>query len=510
MVGTRTTNGGPSDRPQISLAVATTSAQIGHTGRLDSGPVNPVMVALRPLVDPRAYLALLFVLMRFPMAIVQLVLYVTLVGIGLSTLLTGIGLVFLLLFAGLAWLNAIFDRELGRWWFGYELRPMWVSGSPADGIVQRFRNFLTNRVTWKSVGLYHVDMLSGLVLPWLLLAGVALAVALVLAPLVAWVDIASFRPGDPNAPLGVVAAIQWLGYALPAGAVQIGALLVGVALGAATLHAAQALVRVHAVITTNLSGHSLTQVELDAARVEAASQQARAERSEQSRRELIVNASHELRTPIASIRGHVEALLDPANAKRSRADQRRYLEIVQRETERLSSLVDDLLAVARADAGELHLDVRPTDVRLVAEQVAGALAPIAERDRQVKLVTDFGAGVPPALADSDRLSQVLMNLVRNAITYTPEGGLVALAVSPNGPQHVEVTVEDTGIGIPADELERIFDRFYRTDASRSRATGGFGLGLSISRDLIQAMGGSIEVKSEPGTGSRFTVKLRRA
>lgn len=471
--------------------------------------MNLVTTMLRPLVEPRAYLALLYVLMRFPIAVVMLVVYAFLVGAGLSTLLTGIGLLLLLGFVGVAWINAVFDRELERWWFGIELRPMTSRPPPAVGFFERLRAALTNRVTWKAVGLYHVDMLAGLILPWVVLALFALAAALLVSPLIAAVDVASYRPGDPNAGFGVAGGLEWLGLAFPTGEVQLIGGLLGVLLAAGVLHASQALVRVHGAVTTSLTGHSRAEVERDAALVEAATQHARAERSEQSRRELIVNASHELRTPIASIRGHVEALLDPSG-KPTKADTRRYLEIVHRETERLSALVDDLLAVARADAGELRIDVRPTDVRAVAEHVAGALAPIAERDRKVKLVTRFSQGLPPALADSDRLGQVLMNLVRNAIAYTPEGGLVALEVGPDGPQHVAVAVEDTGVGIPPEDLERIFDRFYRTDASRTRATGGFGLGLSISRDLVQAMGGSIEVSSEPGSGSRFTVKLRRA
>jgi two-component system phosphate regulon sensor histidine kinase PhoR len=105
---------------------------------------------------------------------------------------------------------------------------------------------------------------------------------------------------------------------------------------------------------------------------------------------------------------------------------------------------------------------------------------------------------------------VMMNLVRNAITHTPEGGIVSVEAAADGMDRVRLAVADTGIGIPPEDLERIFDRFYRTDASRSRATGGFGLGLGISRDLLQAMGGSIEVESKQGTGSRFTVRLRAA
>jgi signal transduction histidine kinase len=146
----------------------------------------------------------------------------------------------------------------------------------------------------------------------------------------------------------------------------------------------------------------------------------------------------------------------------------------------------------------------------VVEHVGAALAPIARRDRKVTLVTGPRPDVPPAMADRDRLSQVLMNLVRNAIAHTPEGGMVSIRLSEHDDGRVALAVEDTGAGIQPEDLERIFERLYRTDASRSRATGGFGLGLSICRDLVQAMGGAIAVESEPGRGSTFSVLLRRA
>jgi two-component system phosphate regulon sensor histidine kinase PhoR len=281
-------------------------------------------------------------------------------------------------------------------------------------------------------------------------------------------------------------------------------------LAVATLHVARGIAIGHGALIRGLLGMSKAQVDLSVARTEVATQSARAERSEQSRRELIVNVSHELRTPIASIRGHVESLLDPHGGQPSEADTRRYLAIVQKETERLGSLVDDLLAVARADAHELRLDVRPTPLAPIVEHVAAALGPIARRDRKVTLTTNVSEAASPAYADADRVSQVLVNLVRNAINYTPEGGIVSIELSDAGPTHVALAVADTGVGIPADELEHIFERLYRVDSSRSRESGGFGLGLAIARDLVQAMSGSIEVASEPGSGSRFTVKLRRA
>jgi signal transduction histidine kinase len=176
----------------------------------------------------------------------------------------------------------------------------------------------------------------------------------------------------------------------------------------------------------------------------------------------------------------------------------------------VGALTDDLLSIARTDAGGPQLDLGPVDVAEVVEHVCAAMTPIAGRDREVALTTSIGSSVPPAWADHDRLSQVLMNLVRNAITYTPDGGIVSIQLAAAGDARVALTVEDTGIGIEREDLDRIFERFYRTDASRSRLTGGFGLGLAISRDLVEAMGGTIEAESRVGSGSRFTVMLRRA
>jgi signal transduction histidine kinase len=257
-------------------------------------------------------------------------------------------------------------------------------------------------------------------------------------------------------------------------------------------------------------GMSDSAQQLAEARAIAARERTRAQRADQSRRELIVNVSHELRTPVANISGHVETLLMADAQSISEEDARRYLEIVAREVARLSSLIDDLLSLARADADELKLDVRPISAGDVVEEVYQSLAPLAKRDRQVKLVRNITPELPLALADRDRLAQVLLNLVRNAITHTPAGGIVAVSLALADDGSLVILVADTGIGIKHDELERIFDRFYRTDASRARASGGFGLGLSIVRDLLQAMGGAVSVTSTPGEGSQFRVILRTA
>ena len=136
-----------------------------------------------------------------------------------------------------------------------------------------------------------------------------------------------------------------------------------------------------------------------------------------------------------------------------------------------------------------------------------ALAPLARRERQVTLTREAVEDAPPVLADRQRLAQILLNLARNAITYTPAGGIVSLAVERPDHYHLSLVVADTGVGIPQEELDRVFERFYRADASRARATGGFGLGLAIVRDLAQAMGGVVTAESVVGQGSRFIVTL---
>jgi signal transduction histidine kinase len=469
-----------------------------------------VATALRPLGESRSYLALLYAVGRLPVAWAYLVALVVAVGIGISSLFAlGIGVVFLLLFLLGVYCAALFERELGVWWFGFQLRPMSAPLAAPANLWRRLLGFLGNPVTWKSLAYYLIQIPAGLIVGMFFLVALAVIAGVVAGPLVYLLDAATFHPGDPayNA--------FWLGGPFGGPGLQpltLGLLVVFAAAGALAflvlLHAARAYVDFQELFVRTMLGMSPAQLALGEAKAAAETQYRRAEASEQSRRQLIVNVGHELRTPIASIRGHVESLLD-ARGRPSEEDIRHYLEVVERETERLGALVDDLLAVARADAGELRLDLRPVDVGALAGEVQRTLAPIADRDRKVKVVAQLPVELPPAWADRDRLAQVLMNLVRNSIAYTPEGGIVSIeAVAADGA--VEIAVADTGIGIEAAELPRIFDRFYRTDSSRSRATGGFGLGLAISRDLVEAMSGTIEVSSEPGVGSRFTVRLRSA
>jgi signal transduction histidine kinase len=143
----------------------------------------------------------------------------------------------------------------------------------------------------------------------------------------------------------------------------------------------------------------------------------------------------------------------------------------------------------------------------VVAEVVSSIQPAARAERQVSLVTEVDTDLPPVLADRQRVAQVLANLVRNAVRHTPEGGLVAVRAARRDERQAIVSVEDTGEGIPADQLDRVFERFYRAEPSRDRASGGAGLGLAIVRELVTAMGGEVSAESAFGEGSRFSFTL---
>jgi signal transduction histidine kinase len=467
--------------------------------------MSAIVAVLRVTVEPRAYLDLIYLTSRVWVGLIYLLLLIMGLTFAIGALPFGVGLPGVILVLLAVRLCAAFERGLAHRWLGVELRPMSSPWSSASSLWRRALAVVTDRTTWKCVAYLGLQLPLGAAAYVLMCALLAVVLSLVALPILHALDAGPPEPGLSYSSLGPM-----LGPALPAQPVVFAAFpVLGVALAVFTLHAARAGVAAWGWMTSGLLGMSQAEIALQAARAEAAALQARAERSEQSRRQLIVNVSHELRTPIASIRGHVDSMLHPPPGLPTDEERQRYLEVVAREIVRLGALVEDLLDVARADAGELTLELSPVDVASVVEHVHGALAPIARRERRVTVVWNVAAGVPPALADRDRLGQILMNLVRNAIASTQEGGLVSIELT-KADSRIALAVEDTGVGIQPEELERIFERLYRTDGSRSRATGGFGLGLSICRDLAHAMGGEITVQSEPGQGSRFTVLLRAA
>ena len=227
---------------------------------------------------------------------------------------------------------------------------------------------------------------------------------------------------------------------------------------------------------------------------------ARLDQAFRQQRQFTADASHELRTPLTALRGQIEVAL---SQPRSTAEYRSVLESALAQTERMSRLVASLLTLARADAATLPLHYEALDLADLVMGVAEQMQPLAD-DRNVRLEVD--AAPVPLLADEDRLLQVLLNLVDNALNHTPAGGTVTIACASED-RHALISVRDTGVGIAAEHLPHIFDRFYRVDTARSRERGGTGLGLSIARMMIAAHGGHVAVESEPGLGSSFTIRL---
>jgi signal transduction histidine kinase len=223
-------------------------------------------------------------------------------------------------------------------------------------------------------------------------------------------------------------------------------------------------------------------------------------RNEQLRRDMVGDVAHELRTPLTNIRCQIESLQDGLIEPR-----REVIDSIHEEALLLARLIDDLQELALAEAGQLRLTFEPVSIREVIEKAAFAIAPQIE-SKKITLRVDAPPSLPEAQADSERVGQILRNLLANAVTHTPTMGVIEIRARSSG-QEIEVAVSDTGSGIEAEHADRIFERFYRADRSRSRSTGGAGLGLAIVRQLVLAHGGHIRVESEPGRGSHFIFTL---
>jgi two-component system sensor histidine kinase BaeS len=220
------------------------------------------------------------------------------------------------------------------------------------------------------------------------------------------------------------------------------------------------------------------------------------EQTETMRRDLIANVAHELRTPLSSIKGYMEGLIDGVLP----AEPDTY-QLVYREADRLQRLVNDLQELSRVEAGAFQLERRSVSLAALAGQTADRLRPQFE-EKAVNLHLNVPDNLPPVAADEDRLSQVLVNLVGNALQYTPAGGSVTISAAADN-RRVELSVSDTGLGIAPEHLPYLFTRFYRVDKSRSRAGGGSGIGLTIAKHLVEAHGGEIRATS-PGVGQGST------
>jgi two-component system sensor histidine kinase BaeS len=213
---------------------------------------------------------------------------------------------------------------------------------------------------------------------------------------------------------------------------------------------------------------------------------------------MVADVAHELRTPLSNIRGYLEAIRD--GIKKPDADTIRSLE---EEATLLSRLVDDLQELSLAESGELRLNCQTEDiVELIKQAIAMKQTQAAARG--VLVSADVPGKLPLVSIDSLRIGQVLRNLLDNALAHTAKGGTITVTARQEGNRRVEVAVTDTGEGIPPEDLPHIFERFYRVDKSRTRATGGSGLGLTIAKRLVEAHGGNIEAQSELGKGSRFS------
>ena len=225
-------------------------------------------------------------------------------------------------------------------------------------------------------------------------------------------------------------------------------------------------------------------------------------RFQTTRRDFISNISHELRTPLASIKAAVETLQDGALEDTSVAGD--FLNRMEQEVDHLTQLVGELAELSSIESGR-QLEMTVVDLRPLIDDTVSRLRSLAERSG-LSLSADVPSDLPPARADASRIFQVLMNLVHNAIKFTPPGGRITISAKPLGDRLV-VSVSDTGIGIAPEHLPRIFERFFKAD--KSRASEGSGLGLAIAKHIVQAHNGEIWVESEQGKGSTFSFSLPR-
>ena len=226
---------------------------------------------------------------------------------------------------------------------------------------------------------------------------------------------------------------------------------------------------------------------------------------ERTRQEFVANVSHELRTPLSLIKGFVETLLEGAKNDPEKAT--RFLQTIEKHTDRLTFLIEDLLTISRLESGQIVMNLHPVDLREETQRVIDDL-----RSRADEKGSRFDNTVPTGLmaqADADRLQQVLFNLVENAIKYGRNQGCVTIGGNEAAENKVELWVRDDGPGIPVESRDRVFERFYRVDRARSRETGGTGLGLSIVKHIVQAHGGEVWLKSDLGAGTTFHFTLPR-
>jgi len=230
----------------------------------------------------------------------------------------------------------------------------------------------------------------------------------------------------------------------------------------------------------------------------------RIQKSSQLQRDFVANVSHEIRTPLTSIEGFTQALLDDVVDKDE--DRQRYLRIISDESRRLKRVLNQLLALSRLDEGAWVIHPAPLPLSEYMREIGHKFQPLA-RERGINLVLEVPDDLPVIETDRDALEMVVSNLLDNAIKFTPEKGEVVLSGDPLPKGGARLQVRDNGSGIPPEDLEHIFDRFFRVDRSRSQRPGGSGLGLAVCREILNLLGGGISVWSKPAKGTVFTITL---
>lgn len=228
-----------------------------------------------------------------------------------------------------------------------------------------------------------------------------------------------------------------------------------------------------------------------------------------AQRELTASVSHELRTPVATMRGYLDAVLQKSE-KPSPKNLQQDLEIVSREVDRLQTLIEDLFALSRAEIGQLSLRPEPVKLQELVPVMVSSLAPLVWNSGRVEVLAEVPSDLPPVLADPGRLEQVLRNLLHNATRHTPPGGIVVISACLEQMAEIRLDLSDTGEGIAAEDLPRIWEKFFQAGEGPRRANGSAGIGLALVKELSEAMGGRVGVESRVGEGSTFHVWLKTA
>ncbi|MCF0120747.1 MAG: HAMP domain-containing protein, partial [Oscillospiraceae bacterium] len=227
---------------------------------------------------------------------------------------------------------------------------------------------------------------------------------------------------------------------------------------------------------------------------------------ESRRREFVANVSHELRTPLTSIISYSETLVENLDMPDDMREE--FLNVIMNESDRMATIVQNLLELSRFDSGRWQMNFEPFSLERSVREVYSAVALEAKKHSH-RIDLAFERRLPDVLGDKSRIEEVLMNVITNAIKYTPDGGEINVSTGRSG-ERIWIRVRDTGIGIPEADLPRVFDRFYRVDKARSRASGGTGLGLAIAKEIVERHGGEILMKSAEGVGTTVTIYLPAA